>query len=78
MATKTITIMEDAYELLKAAKEENESFSDTIRRTYSKKKSFEDYFGAWGEELGNEVEAAVNKMRTGRDKKVERIINDMP
>ena len=78
MATKTITIMEDAYELLKKAKLADESFSDTIRRTYSKRNKIEDFFGAWGEELGNEVEAAVNKMRTGRDKKVERIINDMP
>lgn len=34
---KTITIMNDAYELLKKAKNENESFSDVIRKIYSKK-----------------------------------------
>lgn len=77
MTTKTITIMEDAYEMLKKAKQAGESFSDTIRRTYNKKNKMEDFFGAWGEELGNEVEAAMKKMRTGRNRKVERIINDL-
>ncbi|MCX2818209.1 antitoxin VapB family protein [Haladaptatus sp. F3-133] len=32
MATKNITVAEDAYELLKAHKRDDESFSDTIRR----------------------------------------------
>mgnify|MGYP000294124233 CR=1 FL=1 len=32
MATKNITIAEDAYERLKAHKREDESFSDTIKR----------------------------------------------
>ncbi len=32
MATKNITITEDAYDRLKALKREDESFSDTIRR----------------------------------------------
>ncbi|HLD12758.1 MAG TPA: antitoxin VapB family protein [Candidatus Nanoarchaeia archaeon] len=33
---KTITIMDDAYELLKGKKEQDESFSDTIRRLCQK------------------------------------------
>lgn len=32
MATKTLTITEDAYERLNVLKEENESFSEVIRR----------------------------------------------
>ena len=77
MATKTITIGEDAYELLKSAKRPDESFSDTIRRTYGKRKRMEDFFGAWGEELGGEVERAMAKARKGRNRKVERIIDDL-
>ena len=32
MATKNITVTEDAYERLKTLKRDDESFSDTIRR----------------------------------------------
>lgn len=47
MATKTISIMDDAYELLKNAKNSDESFSDVIRRELSGKKKISDFFGAW-------------------------------
>jgi len=39
MATKTISLSEDAYEILKAKKREGESFSDVIRRELGGKKS---------------------------------------
>ena len=47
MATKTLTIMKDAYNILLENKIENESFSDVIRRTFSSKKSGKliKYFG---------------------------------
>ena len=38
MATKTISIMEDAYEVLARKKYKNESFSDVIRRIFKKKR----------------------------------------
>ena len=63
MATKTITIAEDAYEMLKRAKLPEESFSDTIRRTYTKKTEPEDFFGAWEEEFAEEVEKAMHERR---------------
>lgn len=47
MATKTITIMDDAYDLLKKAKLKDESFSDVIRREFSSKAKVSDFFGAW-------------------------------
>ena len=48
MGTKTITIMEDAYNLLKAKKENSESFSDVIRRELSKsKRALTDFAGKW-------------------------------
>jgi len=41
MATKTISLSEDAYEILRAKKREGESFSDVIRRELGGKKSSE-------------------------------------
>ena len=35
MGTKTISIMDDAYELLVSSKHKEESFSDVIRRTFT-------------------------------------------
>lgn len=37
MATKTISITEDAYERLKVRKEKNESFTDVINRVTGKR-----------------------------------------
>jgi len=48
MVTKTITIMEDAYRLLKARKKVNESFSDVIRRELkTSKRPLIDFAGKW-------------------------------
>ena len=47
MATKNISLSEDAYEKLKRLKEEGESFSDVVRRitdTYSDIKKFSGRF----------------------------------
>ncbi len=47
MVTKTLTITEDAYNLLSANKLRDESFSEEIRRLFSKKgkKNLMDFFG---------------------------------
>ena len=42
MAHKTITISEEAYNLLKENKRENESFTEVIKRVLSRKKNKED------------------------------------
>jgi len=42
MAHKTITISEEAYNLLKENKRENESFTEVIKRILSQKKKKED------------------------------------
>ena len=53
MATKTLTIMEDVYDLLVANKRENESFSDELRRILSKKRTkLNDVFGILTKEEG--------------------------
>ncbi|MBS3136004.1 antitoxin VapB family protein [Candidatus Woesearchaeota archaeon] len=47
MATKTITIMDDAYELLTCNKRKDESFSDVIRRSFTKKVDIMRFAGIW-------------------------------
>jgi len=58
MTTKTLTIMEDAYDLLAKNKLEGESFSDEIRRLLSARKRTEilkRYFGILSDAEGKEM-----------------------
>ena len=55
MTTKTITIMEDAYEVLVRNKGRDESFSDLIRRKF-KKQDLSKYIGAWKHVSDKEAE----------------------
>ena len=70
MSTKTITIMEDAYEVLARNKRNNESFSDLIRRTF-KKGSIMEFAGAWsdmGEKEAANLKSRLEKFRELSDK----------
>ncbi len=85
MATKTITIMDDAYELLKQEKTEKESFSDVIRKVIPKKKSIWDFVGILTEEEGEKLQEFVRNQRakqvglSDRMKKLmEQMKDDMP
>nr|MDO8109950.1 antitoxin VapB family protein [Candidatus Sigynarchaeota archaeon] len=51
MVTKTITITEEAYLLLKQKKKSGESFSEVIIKHFGEKSSILDLYGTWeGEE----------------------------
>jgi len=66
MGTKTITIMDDAYELLDRSKRKNESFSDVVRREFSKKGNILDLAGAWSDLSDKdalEMEKSIKKSR---------------
>jgi predicted CopG family antitoxin len=64
MATKTITIMDDAYDLLHRNKLEDESFSDEIRRVLSNKKARKpiEFFGILGKE-GEGMQEDLERIR---------------
>jgi predicted CopG family antitoxin len=67
MVTKTITIMDDAYMLLLRNKLREESFSDVIRRAFSKKKNIMKYAGAWKDMSDKEAEELKGNIRKIRD-----------
>ena len=58
--------MNDAYELLARNKRKDESFSDVVRREFSKKGSILDLAGAWSDLSDKdavEMENAIKKSR---------------
>ena len=67
MGTKTITIMDDAYELLVRNKKKDESFTDVIRREFSKKGSILDLAGAWSDLSDNDIEEMENAIKKSRE-----------
>ncbi|WP_424004847.1 antitoxin VapB family protein (plasmid) [Haloarcula salina] len=59
MATKTITVTEEAYERLREMKREDESFTDVLLRMTGGEQDIMKGFGAWKDSgLREEVEAA--------------------
>jgi predicted CopG family antitoxin len=65
MGTRTLSIREETYEMLKREKREGESFSDVIDRLMRREKfNLEDYFGAIeDEELLRGLEEDSGKIR---------------
>jgi predicted CopG family antitoxin len=73
MATKTISIMEDAYRVLLRHKRPQESFSDVIRREFSKKGKITDGAGIWldmTDEDQAKMEALIHKVRSSAHKEL--------
>lgn len=62
MATKTLTITEDAYERLATAKEENESFSEAINRITGKV-SLLSIAGILTEKEADRLEKSIGEIR---------------
>lgn len=63
MATKTISLSEDAYERLRAAKREGESFSDVVRRLTPGVK-LADYYGVLDEDGADELKEIIAQNRS--------------
>ena len=77
MATKTITVTEEAYRTLAGMKEKNESFRQTILRV-GKRRPLSDFFGILSKEEGHDLKKNIPLLKKNRlmsrKKRIERII----
>ena len=77
MATKTISVTEEAYEALLREKMNKESFTDTILRITKKSGKLADCFGTW--KMTDEEEAAIrSELSEGWRITQERLSSEMP
>jgi len=72
MATKTISITEEAYERLRTRKEKNESFTDVINRVTGKRDIME-LAGILSNEDAEQMKNHIQDMRARSRKRMERI-----
>ncbi len=70
MATKTLTITEDAYDRLGALKENNESFSEVIRRLTSKVR-LTDFAGILTNEESTKVKEKISRLKEESAKRMK-------
>jgi len=73
MPSKTISVSEDAYDLLKKMKLNGESFTETIRRL-AKRRSLTDCAGLWSDVPDEEMEAvkmSINALRKSAKESLE-------
>ncbi len=72
MATKTISLDEEAYERLKARKKEGESFSETVKRLAGER-SWNEVTGILSEDEAADLEAAIEEGRTKSRERSDRL-----
>ena len=70
MSTKSVTVKESAYEILRSRKRENESFSDVIERI-AKRRPITDLTEVISDEDGEAIAEEIEKARDELDEEVE-------
>ncbi|MBI2143756.1 antitoxin VapB family protein [Candidatus Woesearchaeota archaeon] len=73
MAVKTITITEEAYNRLRAAKSEGESFTDAIMKV-TNKNPLDALTGILPKEAAEEIKANIARTREETRKKMKRLM----
>ncbi len=81
MGTKTISIMDDVYDLLVSLKRSDESFSEEIRRVITKKNAdMMSFAGAWKDMSDEEIadmKNLVEEMRAQSGQRMQEILKRM-
>ncbi len=72
MATKTISLDEEAYERLKARKKEGESFSETVKRLAGER-SWNEVTGILSEDEAADLKATIEEGRTKSSERSDRL-----
>ncbi len=72
MASKTITISEEAYHRLKSKKEDNESFTDVINKL-TRERSLMEIAGILSEDEADELEENIKESRRRTRDKMDEI-----
>jgi predicted CopG family antitoxin len=75
MATKTISIDEEAYERLAAKKRDGESFSDVVKRLAGER-SWSEVAGIWSDGT-DDIEAAIEEGRDRSRSRRDRLRDDI-
>jgi len=70
MATKTISITQEAYDRLKMRKENNESFSEVVMRL-TKRSSLRDLIGLFTKKEAYELRESVKSLRERMRKEID-------
>lgn len=76
MATKTISLDEEAYERLKAHKREGESFSEVVKRI-AEERSWTEVAGILSDAEAEELERAIEHGRERSRERRDRIADDI-
>lgn len=76
MATKTISLDEEAYERLKAHKREGESFSEVVKRLAGER-SWREVAGILSETEADELEAAIDEGRARSRDRSDRVAEEL-
>ncbi|ARS90417.1 antitoxin VapB family protein [Natrarchaeobaculum aegyptiacum] len=74
MATTTISLTEEAYESLKALKEDDESFSDVVQRLTGAERDKMKGFGSWADSgLREEVASYRDGFETDAAERIDEL-----
>lgn len=68
---KTITVTDEAYEMLKRMKNGDESFTEVIKRVAKPTFQLKDYFGVISKEVGDRIANEAKKRRERLSKDIE-------
>ncbi len=76
MATKTVALDEEAYELLRRAKRSDESFSSTVKRLAHPRRPLSDFAGMWKDMAPKDrrgMQRVYSDLRAADERRAERV-----